>query len=69
MLYQIYGHLRQTKDRIATSTIVAATRIYSQNKQAEVEAQKQAAEQQALEKLKAEGGADWAEYKTAQMIM
>ena len=48
----------------ATSTIVAATRIYSQNKQAEVEAQKQAAEQQALEKLKAEGGADWAEYNS-----
>ena len=48
----------------ATSTIVAATRTYSQNKQAEVEAQKQAAEQQALEKLKAEGGEKWAEYNS-----
>ncbi len=52
----------------ATSTIVAATRTYSQNKQAEAEAQKQAAEAQALEKLKAEGGADWKNI-TAQMIM
>ena len=48
----------------ATSTIVAATRIYSQNKQAEAEAQKQAAEAQALEKLKAEGGADWEKYNS-----
>lgn len=48
----------------ATSTIVAATRTYSQNKQAEAEAQKQAAEAQALEKLKAEGGADWEKYNS-----
>ncbi|MCO8047148.1 hemagglutinin repeat-containing protein [Acinetobacter towneri] len=48
----------------ATSTIVAATRTYSQNKQAEAEAQKQAAEAQALEKLKAEGGEKWAEYNS-----
>ena len=50
----------------ATSTIVAATRTYSQNKQAEAEAQKQAAEAQALEKLKAEGGEKWAEYNSTK---
>ena len=48
----------------ATSTIVAATRTYSQNKQAEAEAQKQAAEAQALEKLQAEGGEKWTEYNS-----
>ena len=48
----------------ATSTIVAATRTYSQNKQAEAEAQKQSAEQQAIENLKAEGGEDWAKYNS-----
>ena len=48
----------------ATSTIVAATRTYSQNKQTEAEAQKQAAEAQALEKLQAEGGEKWAEYNS-----
>ncbi|MGE8654477.1 MAG: polymorphic toxin-type HINT domain-containing protein [Acinetobacter gandensis] len=48
----------------ATSTIVAATRTYSQNKQAEAEAQKQAAEAQAIEKLQAEGGADWEKYNS-----
>jgi filamentous hemagglutinin len=51
----------------ATSTIVAATRTYSQNKHAEAEVQKQAAEAQALEKLKVEGGEKWAEYKTISM--
>lgn len=50
----------------ATSTIVAATRTYSQNKQAEAEAQKQAAEAQALEKLKEEGGEKWAEYNSTE---
>jgi len=48
----------------ATSTVVAATRTYSQNKQAEAEAQKQATEQQALEKLQAEGGANWEKYNS-----
>lgn len=48
----------------ATSTVVAATRTYSQNKQAEAEKQKQAAEQQALEKLQAEGGEKWTEYNS-----
>ena len=48
----------------ATSTIVAATRTYSQNKQAEAEAQKQALEQQAIEKLKAECGEKWEEYNS-----
>ena len=48
----------------ATSTIVAATRTYSQNKQAEAEVQKQAAEVEAIEKLKAEGGADWEKYNS-----
>ncbi|MGE8572666.1 MAG: hypothetical protein ACN6NW_11570 [Acinetobacter amyesii] len=46
--------------------IVAATRTYSQNKQAEAEAQKQATEQQALEKLQAEGGEKWAEYNSTK---
>ena len=50
----------------ATSTIVAATRTYSQNKQAEAEAQKQAAEAQAIEKLQAEGGEKWAEYNSTE---
>lgn len=50
----------------ATSTVVAATRTYSQNKQAEAEAQKQAAEAQAIEKLKAEGGEKWAEYNSTK---
>lgn len=50
----------------ATSTIVAATRTYSQNKQAEAEAQKQALEQQAIEKLKAEGGEKWAKYNSTK---
>ncbi|MEF9956818.1 MAG: hemagglutinin repeat-containing protein [Acinetobacter sp.] len=50
----------------ATSTIVAATRTYSQNKQAEAEKQKQAAEAQAIEKLKAEGGEKWAEYNSTK---
>lgn len=48
----------------ATSTIVATTRTYSQNKQVEAEAQKQAAEQQAIEKLKAEGREKWEEYNS-----
>ncbi|HHW52697.1 MAG TPA: glycohydrolase toxin TNT-related protein [Acinetobacter towneri] len=48
----------------ATSTVVAATRIYSQNKQAEAEAQKQSAEQQAIAELQAKGGEDWAKYNS-----
>lgn len=50
----------------ATSTIVAASRTYSQNKQAEAEKQKQAAEAQALEKLEAEGGEKWVEYNSTK---
>ncbi len=52
----------------ATSTIVAATRTYSQNKQAEAEAQKQAAEQQAIAELEAKGGEDWAKYNSTDSL-
>lgn len=45
-------------------TVVAAIRTYSQNKQAEAEAQKQSAEQQAIAELQAKGGEDWAKYNS-----
>ena len=43
----------------ATSTIVAATRTYSQNQQAKADVEKKAKEKVALDELKAKGGADW----------
>lgn len=47
----------------ATSTIVAATRTYSQNQQQKAEAEKQASKIAALADLEAKGGADWETYK------
>ena len=52
----------------ATSTIVAATRTYSQNKQKDAEAKKQAAEQQAIAELEAKGGEDWAKYNSTDSL-
>ena len=52
----------------ATSTIVAATRTYSQNKQKDTEAQKQVAEQQAIAELEAKGGEDWAKYNSTDSL-
>lgn len=50
----------------ATSTIVAATRTYSQNQQAKANVEKQAKEQVALDELKAQGGADWDAYQNLE---
>ena len=47
----------------ATSTIVAATRTYSQNQQQKAEAEKQASKIVALADLEAKGGEDWETYK------
>ncbi len=44
------------------STIVAASRTYSQNQQKQVEQEKKNTEQTALAELQAKGGEDWNKY-------
>lgn len=60
-LQEILNNQKTVAD--ATSTIVAATRTYSQNQQARAEAEKNIKAQIAIDELQAKGGADWEKYQ------